>query len=125
MAKSALMRVLRQAYRIAQLSIKTGIPSDELLGMHNENSQTYAILTRRRLLQIGLAGMSAMATTTLEQYRHRANAQSSISPVLIVGAGIAGLTAAYRLSQAGIPVEIIEARNRVGGRINLLHPLCI
>jgi monoamine oxidase len=118
MAKSALMRVLRQAYRIAQLSIKTGIPSDELLGMHNENSQTYAILTRRRLLQIGLAGMSAMATTTLEQYRHRANAQSSISPVLIVGAGIAGLTAAYRLSQAGIPVEIIEARNRVGGRIN-------
>jgi monoamine oxidase len=118
MAKSALMRVLRQAYRIAQLSIKTGIPSDELLGMHNENSQTYAILTRRRLLQIGLAGASAMATATLGQYRHPANAQSSISPVLIVGAGIAGLTAAYRLSQAGIPVEIIEARNRVGGRIN-------
>ncbi|MFZ1024702.1 MAG: NAD(P)/FAD-dependent oxidoreductase [Limnoraphis robusta] len=118
MAKSALMRVLRQAYRIAQLSIKTGIPSDELLGMHNEDRQTYAILNRRRLLQIGLAGASAMATATLGQYRHRAVAQSSISPVLIVGAGIAGLTAAYRLTQAGIPVEIIEARNRVGGRIN-------
>ncbi|MEB3283374.1 MAG: NAD(P)/FAD-dependent oxidoreductase [Lyngbya sp.] len=117
MAKSALMRVLRQAYRIAQTSRKTGIPTDELLGMHKENCQTHTVLTRRRLLQIGLAGASAIATATISQYRHHANAQSSISPVLIVGAGIAGLTAGYRLSQAGVPVEIIEARNQVGGRI--------
>lgn len=116
MAKSALMRVLRRAYRIAQLSRKTGIPTDELLGMYGENRSAKTILTRRRLLQIGLASAGAMATATLSQYRHRATAQSN-SPVLIVGAGIAGLTAGYRLSQAGVPVEIIEARNRVGGRI--------
>jgi len=41
----------------------------------------------------------------------------STSPVLIIGAGIAGLTAGYRLRQAGVPVRIIEAQNRIGGRM--------
>lgn len=35
----------------------------------------------------------------------------------IIGAGVAGLKAAMLLSQAGIPFEIIEASNRVGGRV--------
>lgn len=38
-------------------------------------------------------------------------------PVLIVGAGLAGLTAAYRLSRQGIACEIFEAGNRIGGRV--------
>jgi monoamine oxidase len=38
-------------------------------------------------------------------------------PVVIVGAGIAGLAAAEKLGQANIPVVILEARNRIGGRI--------
>ena len=117
MAKSALMRLLRRAYRIAKTSRKTGIPTDELLGIDRENRRTRAIFTRRHLLQIGLAGAGAIATTTLGQYRHRVRAQSGVSPVLIVGAGIAGLAAGYRLAQAGVPVEIIEANNRIGGRI--------
>jgi Flavin containing amine oxidoreductase len=40
-----------------------------------------------------------------------------MSPVGIIGAGVAGLKAAMLLSQAGIPFEIIEASNRVGGRL--------
>jgi monoamine oxidase len=38
-------------------------------------------------------------------------------PVAILGAGVAGLTAAYRLLQAGIPCEIFEGSERTGGRI--------
>ena len=37
--------------------------------------------------------------------------------VVIVGAGIAGLTAAHRLAQAGRIAVVLEARERVGGRL--------
>lgn len=37
--------------------------------------------------------------------------------VVIVGAGLSGLVTAYRLKQAKIPFKILEARDRVGGRI--------
>ena len=37
--------------------------------------------------------------------------------VIVIGAGIAGLTTAYRLQNAGVNVELYEARSRVGGRI--------
>src|SRR5690242_13148572 len=36
--------------------------------------------------------------------------------VVILGAGIAGLTAAYELSKAGYEVIILEAKSRAGGR---------
>lgn len=37
--------------------------------------------------------------------------------VVVVGAGIAGLTAAHRLKTGDMDVEVYEARNRAGGRI--------
>ncbi len=37
--------------------------------------------------------------------------------IAVIGAGLAGLTAAYRLNQKGLNVDVYEARNRVGGRI--------
>jgi monoamine oxidase len=45
------------------------------------------------------------------------------SDVIVIGAGAAGLAASRRLSAAGMRVTILEARDRIGGRIHTLRPL--
>ncbi|MBW4639942.1 MAG: FAD-dependent oxidoreductase [Gloeocapsa sp. UFS-A4-WI-NPMV-4B04] len=112
MARSPLVKILRQAYKVAQIARTSNIPSLEVLGSINER------ISRRRLLQGGLALASAAAATTFK--RESSAVASGGSSILVVGAGIAGLTAAYRLRQAGVRVDIIEARNRVGGRMRSL-----
>lgn len=37
--------------------------------------------------------------------------------VIVIGAGIAGLATAYRLTQEGCDVTVLESKNRVGGRL--------
>jgi monoamine oxidase len=41
--------------------------------------------------------------------------------VVVVGAGLAGLTVAYRLHQSGVDALVLEASGRVGGRIDTVH----
>ncbi|MCA9997014.1 MAG: FAD-dependent oxidoreductase [Anaerolineales bacterium] len=70
-------------------------------------------MNRRHFLQtttLGLAGLLAAACggTVAEPKQQR---------VLIVGAGMAGLTAARALKQAGYDVLVLEGRDRLGGRI--------
>ena len=41
--------------------------------------------------------------------------------VVVVGAGLGGMTAAYRLRQAGMEVEILEANDFAGGRVRTVY----
>ena len=41
--------------------------------------------------------------------------------VAIIGAGAAGLAAAKTLSSAGLDICVLEARDRIGGRIHTHH----
>lgn len=41
--------------------------------------------------------------------------------VIIIGAGLTGLTLAYRLKNRGLSVKLIEARERIGGRIHTIY----
>src|SRR5271165_3536707 len=41
---------------------------------------------------------------------------SHATKVVVLGAGVAGLSAAYELGKAGYDVTVLEARDRVGGR---------
>jgi len=47
---------------------------------------------------------------------------SDEADVVVVGAGVAGLEAARRLLQAGLSVIVLEARSRIGGRIDTHRP---
>jgi monoamine oxidase len=40
--------------------------------------------------------------------------------VVVVGGGFAGLSAAYQLGRAGFEVTVLEARDRLGGRVNTI-----
>ncbi len=45
--------------------------------------------------------------------------------VIVIGAGVAGLAAACELGRAGLSVRILEARDRIGGRVfTRLDPAC-
>ena len=41
--------------------------------------------------------------------------------VLIIGGGLSGLLTGYRLKKEGVPFQILEARDRVGGRIHTIN----
>ena len=45
------------------------------------------------------------------------NSDQSNKKIVIIGAGISGLVAGYELSIAGYDVTILEARDRIGGRV--------
>ena len=87
-------------------------------------------LTRRALLEhigrVGGAGAAYMAMETLglamptpvgaetfQLPRQSGNGRS----VVILGGGISGLVSAYELQQAGYHVTVLEARDRIGGRV--------
>jgi monoamine oxidase len=68
------------------------------------------VLNRRRFLQ-GL-GAGAM----LGACRAGIGAEPRTPDVLVIGAGGAGLTAARTLTESGVSVIVLEARDRIGGR---------
>jgi monoamine oxidase len=63
-----------------------------------------------------LASMSAGAGLLLSS-RGFAQTPTGRGRVIVVGAGFSGLAAAYELVSAGLDVQVVEARNRVGGRV--------
>ncbi|MDE1011493.1 MAG: FAD-dependent oxidoreductase, partial [Paraburkholderia fungorum] len=44
----------------------------------------------------------------------------SSKKVIIIGAGLGGLSAAISLKQAGYDVEIFEKNDKIGGKLNVL-----
>jgi monoamine oxidase len=73
---------------------------------------------RHRTTRAGLlrkAGIAGLGVAGLGRLTPAARAAVPAS-VVVVGAGLAGLTCAYRLKQAGYVAQVHEASDRVGGR---------
>ena len=84
-------------------------------------------MTRRDLLRlIGLSAGGAAMYAAMNRLGHAAESPYRGTPalqgaprgtsVLILGAGLAGMVAAYELRQAGYKVQVLEYNSRAGGR---------
>jgi len=75
-------------------------------------------LTRRRLLRLSAAAAgAAVLSPALEWSAYAKEQKNGPRSIAIIGGGVAGLTAAYRLQEAGAKPVLFEASNRWGGRM--------
>ena len=72
--------------------------------------------TRRGFLQRGAVAGLAVAGSGMVARAARAAGRPSSRRIVVVGGGLAGLVATYRLQQAGYLAELHEASDRLGGR---------
>jgi monoamine oxidase len=87
------------------------------------NQGTWPVTRRGFLEQFGLAGGSALVMSAMRSWDLMAQAgprpvlsgRASGTRVIVLGAGVSGLTAGYELGKLGYNVRILEARDRVGG----------
>lgn len=123
MSRTPLFRLIRRSLRLAQVSLRTGMPADEAVDRWRDTPK----ISRRYFLGATAATAAGLAAGCGRFPDRSSKSESSSSKarsageVLIVGAGIAGLTAGYRLTQKGVPVRILEAQDRTGGRMYSLR----
>jgi monoamine oxidase len=106
MARTPVAAKLREAAALAAEADRRGTTAAEAIEREGG--------IRRRELLAGGAGLVAAAA--LGGRLPRAVAASGTPRIAVVGAGLAGLTCAYRLKQAGYTATVYEAAERTGGR---------
>jgi monoamine oxidase len=111
MPRTPLFRALRRSARLAQSTLHTGHSPSEAVERRRE-----AAATRRTFLKASAAATAGVALGGCAARAPRVTGGGA-GDVVVVGAGIAGLAAGYRLQQAGVAVRILEAQGRTGGRM--------
>ncbi|MES1993059.1 MAG: FAD-dependent oxidoreductase [Pseudomonadota bacterium] len=110
MAGTPLFKTVQRALRLARAGHRGGLDADAVVTRWQE---TAALRSRREFLLTSTLALAGAATACVPLAPQRPGA----ADVVVIGAGIAGLTAAHRLVQAGVKVRLFEAQNRIGGRI--------
>jgi monoamine oxidase len=117
MSHTPLLKSLVSAVAVARAACQRQCPTSAILEAKAGHTRRAGALDRRRFLgQIG-AGVAGTALAPSAIWSaHAAAGTPRAGRVAVVGAGLAGLTCAYRLRQAGIAATILEANTRLGGR---------
>ncbi len=108
---------LADALRLARFANRRGAPpANELVEMRRESALlgAQAPWTRRRFLKTSGAATLALAGSGLLTSCAKAKGAPRIA---VIGAGLAGLNAAYTLKKLGHRAEVYEAAKRMGGRV--------
>jgi monoamine oxidase len=114
MSKTPFHAFLQRAFQMAQYSMQQNAPSLEEIVEMTQAEELAAYSRRKFLSQTLKTGAFLGAASILPQWTY---ASKEGPKVVIVGAGMAGLNAAYQLQKAGITATIYEAGKRAGGRI--------
>ena len=114
MARTLLYRTLIQALRKARMED----PAQPHRQRHPDKEKT--AWTRRQFLYasaaVGAAGLLGNGLVPSSAFAAVSSSARNMK-IAVIGAGIAGLNAAYHLKKAGLAVTVYEASNRLGGRI--------
>lgn len=107
---------------------------DKIAGNHplpDALQPDHSRVSRRDFLRITALASASMALTSCYLTPYKPESKSEIpgplglttraEKIAIIGAGMAGLVAGYELTRAGHQVTILEARDRIGGRILTLR----
>jgi monoamine oxidase len=105
MPHTPLAKLLRHAVSTAAHAASRGVETSRVLDERDPARRAFL-----RTISTAVAG-AALAPAMLS-----AKAIGSSSRVAVIGAGLGGLTCAYRLRQAGISATVYEANTRLGGR---------
>src|SRR6266478_5191228 len=119
MVRSPLLCAARNALRVAELPLRPGAPPvDELVEMNGAAMQKRRVNEETPVHEPGsLVSKSGKPDSTQTGFPKIRPRRPGDPKIVIVGAGLAGLTAAYELRKKGVFAEIHEASDRVGGRL--------
>ncbi|HVU85689.1 MAG TPA: FAD-dependent oxidoreductase [Pirellulales bacterium] len=106
---------------MAPLADLQTIAAARLLGRSHRARRIEAVgyLSRREFVRQSLAAGAAMLMCAAPAATY--GRQRTDRRVIVVGAGLAGLACASELRAAGYDVTVLEARDRVGGRVHTLR----